>query len=134
MIYKPSQEDQALIYVKKCFERKQHLKIEPIQEAKTLPQNRYIWLICTIVGHDTGNDKQDIYDYWIDKFPTYNEIELFGETKLVRITLSQFSDVQARVFIDKIIIDATQEGHVIPDPKDKAALEAYNYYRKLGLL
>lgn len=134
MIYKPSQREQAITFIDKMFERKKWVKIEHIPEKKTINQVAYIWLIFTIIAEDTGNTKDDIYEYYLQKFPTFKEIEIHGETKRVRITLSQFTIEQATVFIDRVVIDGQQEGFVLPDPKDKEALDQYNYYRQKGLL
>lgn len=134
MIYKPSTNKEAHIFLDKCFERKKWVKIDYIPEAKTMNQVRYIWLVFTIIADDTGNEPQDIYEYYLDKFPVYKEITILGEEKKIRISLSQFSVEQASYFIDKVTIDGRQEGHVLPDPKDKAALEAYNYYRQKGMI
>jgi len=134
MIYKPSQREQAIIFIDKMFAKKKWIKIEHIPESKTMNQLRYIWLVFTIVADDTGNEPQDIYEYYLDRFPIYKEITILDEEKKIRISLSQFSIEQASYFIDKVVIDARQEGHVIPDPQDKAALEAYNYYKSKGLI
>lgn len=134
MIYKPSNSKEAHIFLDKCFERKRWLKIEPIPEAKTMNQLRYVWLVLTIIADDTGNIPQDIYEYYLDKFPTFKEIVIRGETNRIQISMSQFSIEQMSVFIDRVVIDGRQEGHVIPDPKDKKALEAYNYYKQKGLI
>lgn len=134
MIYKPSQEDQAIIFLKRCFEKKRYVKIEYIPEKKTISQNNYIWLVFTVIAEDTGNIAQDIYEYYLEKFPTYKEIDILGEIKSVRITLSQFSKEQTSIFIDRFTTDARVEGFVIPDPEDKAVLEQYQYYQQRGLL
>ena len=134
MIYKPSQRENAILFIDSMFGKKKWLKIEPIPEKKTLNQNNYLWLIFTVIGQDTGNESKDIYEMYLDKFPVYKEIEIHGETKNIRISLSQFTKEQTTVFIEKVIIDASQEGFIIPDPKDKEALEAYNYYKMKGIL
>ena len=110
------------------------MKIEPIPERKTLNQNNYIWLVFTIIAFDTGNQAKDIYEYYLERFPTYKEIQLFGNSESVRLTLSQFTKEQASVFIDRIVTDARQEGFVIPDLGEKEAIEAYNFYKQKGLI
>lgn len=134
MIYKPSQLEQAIIFLQKCADKKKWVKIDPIPEKKTVNQNSYIWLVFTIIGDDTGNTKDDIYMHYLDMFPIYKTIDINGEEKRIKVTLSKFTKEQTSYFIDKVVIDARQEGFVIPDPNDKAALEAYNYYRKKGML
>ena len=134
MIYRPSQKKQAINFIEKQFEKKKWLKIDPISEKKTLNQNNYLWLVFTIIAFDTGNQKEDIYQYYLDKFPTFKEININEDIKSIKISLSQFTVKQASLFIDKIVIDARQEGFNIPDPGEKEALEAYNFYRQKGFL
>jgi hypothetical protein len=134
MIYRPSQREQAITFIDKMFERKKWVKIEHIPEKKTLNQNSYLWLIFTIIAEDTGNTKEDIYEYYLEKFPTYKEIDIHGDQKRIKITLSQFTVEQATVFIDRVVIDGRQEGFVLPDPQDLEALNQYQYYRIKGIL
>ena len=134
MNYKPSDSEAAHLYLDKCFEKKRHVKIEPVAKAKTINQNNYLWLVFTIIADDTGNSPKDIYEYYLDRFAYYKDIDIHSEVKRVRISLSKFNQQQASDFIDRVVIDARQEGHVIPDPDDNRSLEAFNYYREKGLL
>lgn len=134
MIYKPSTREQAIIFIDKCFEKKKWIKIDPIPEAKTLNQLRYIWLVFTIIAEDTGNIPSDIYEYYLKKFPTFKEITVHDDNQRIIISMSKFTIEQMSLFIDRVVIDGRQEGHVIPEPSDKAALEAFNYYKSKGLL
>jgi serine/threonine protein kinase len=134
MIYNKNQFDSAILFIKKQFERNKSIKIEAVCEAKTLSQVRYTWLIFTILAQETGNNKEDIYQYFLTRFPTYSEIELFGAKQLIPISMSKFTDKQMSHFIDKIVTDARQEGYIIPEPDNKDALAAYNYYHEKGII
>lgn len=134
MIFKPSDRERAIKFIDNIFSKKKWIKIEHVAEARTLSQNSYLWLIFTHLGFETGSDKNDMYHYYLDKFPKFKEVEHLGETKLIRITLSGFSKDQNRVFIDEVATDARIEGFDVPDPEDKKALEMMNYYRQLGLI
>ena len=134
MIYRPTQLEQALIFLKKQFEKKKWVKIEAITEKKTLSQNNYIWLVFTVIAQDTGNQPKDIYQYYLEKFPTYREIDINGEKHNIVISLSGFTKEQTSVFIDCIVTDARQEGIEIPDPEDFKTKQMYEYYKERGLL
>jgi len=134
MIFKPSDKQRALLFLDKMIERRKPFKIEPITETKTLSQNSYLWLVFTHIAFETGNTKEDIYQYYLKKFPTFKEIEINGEIHQVQITLSKFDLMQCKVFIDNVTIDARQEGFDVPDPEDKKAVEMYNYYKQIGQL
>jgi hypothetical protein len=134
MIFLPSERDRAILYLDKLFERRKHVKIDPITESKTLSQNSYLWLVFTHVAFETGSNKDDMYLYWLNKFPKYKEITFQGEVCLVSISLSSFTKEQTSVFIDEVVTDARQEGFQVPDPEDKKALEMFQYYKNLGLI
>lgn len=134
MIFKPSDQERAIIYLKRLFEKKRHVKIEHITESKTISQNAYLWLVFTHIAFETGNDKNDIYYYYLDKYAPSKEIDLNGEINLVKISLSKMNKEQCSVFIEFIVTDARVEGFDIPDPGDKKTLEMYQYYKERGLL
>jgi len=134
MIYQPSKSTEAHAFLDKLFERKRWIKIEYIPEKRSLNQNNYMWLCFTIIGQDTGNTAQDIYEYYLEKFPTYKEIEFNGLSKRIKISSSQFTVEQMTVFIDLFTTDARQEGISLPDPKDLEELNQYQYYQQRGLL
>ncbi len=134
MVYKPSQRNEAIIFLDKMFEKNKWVKIDHIPQNKSLSQNNYLWLVFTVIAQDTGNSPQDIYEYYLEKFPVFKEIQIHGEEKSVRISLSSFNFDQCSTFIDRVVIDARSEGFIIPDPKDKEALDQYNYYKQRGIL
>ena len=108
--------------------------METIAEAKTLQQNKYVWLAFSIVAFDTGNNTNDIYEYYLDKFPVYRFIDINGESKQIKVTLSNMSKDELSGFIDRVVVDARREGYKIPDPKDLEAIEQYNFYKRKGLI
>ena len=135
MNFKPSEETQAITFLKGIFARDRSASIETITVTKTLSQNAYIWLVFTHIGFQVGSDKTSIYLCYLKKFPKFSEvIGIKGEIEIVALTLSQFSKEQMSVFIDEVVIDARTEGIEIPDPEDKKAIELYNWYKERGQL
>ena len=134
MIFKPSEKDRAIKHLDALFLKSKYVKIEHVPEAKTVSQNSYIWLVFTHLGFETGSNKVDMHDYYLDKFPRFKEIEHLGQSHQVRITIRGFSKEQMSSFIDEVVTDARMEGMDIPDPEDKKALDMLNYYRQKGLI
>lgn len=104
--------------------------------SKTISQNAYIWLVFTHIAFETGNNKDDIYGYYLDKFPTFKDIDLYGDSRAIKISMSNpdFNKEKMSAFIDKVVIDARQEGFDVPDPDDLKCKQMYDYYRNLGLI
>jgi hypothetical protein len=105
-----------------------------IKQVKTLSQNSYAWLVFTHVADETGNTKEDIYQYCLKKFPTFKSIELNGVIELIPVTLSGMDKEQASFFIDQFTIHFRSEGIDVPDPEDQKAKEMFEYYRMKGIL
>lgn len=102
--------------------------------AKTMSQNRYIWLVFTYIGQEIGYHSKEVYGIYLAKFPTYKTVYINGEERYSQITMSQFSKEQMTVFIDNVIIDASEYVPNIPDPNSLEALNMYNHYREKGLI
>lgn len=134
MIFKSHEKERALIFLGKTFEKKRSVKIEHVTVSKTLSQNAYCWLVFTHIAAETGNTKDDIYKYYLDRFPYFKEIEIHGEISQVQISLSKFTKEQAIDFINNFTVDARQEGFDVPDPEDKKAIDMYNYYKERGMI
>ncbi|MFX1295602.1 MAG: hypothetical protein ACFFD2_12225 [Promethearchaeota archaeon] len=134
MIFKPTEQERAHKYLDNLFTKNRWIKIEHITESKTISQNNYAWLIFTHIAFSTGNNKDDIYQYYLDKFKTYKTIDINGTETNVIITMSKFTKEQMSRFIDNIVIDARQEGFDIPDSEDLKCREMYDYYKKLGMI
>jgi hypothetical protein len=134
MIFNYSEIDRATLYLKKLFERGRKAKIEAVTQSKTLSQNSYSWLVFTHIGNETGNTKEDIYQFCLKSFPTTKEIDLNGIVELIPVTLSGMTKEQTSHFIDQFTIFFGSEGYSIPDPEDIKTLEMYNYYKEKGML
>ena len=136
MIFHPTDLElqRANIYLKAIFEKGKKAKIEPIAGVKTISQNSYIWLVFTHIGAETGNTKEDIYQFCLKEFPVFKEIIICDELELIPVTLSGFSKEQTSHFIDQVVTYFRVEGYDIPDPEDIRCQQMYQYYRDRGLL
>lgn len=105
-----------------------------IKRKRSLSANAYFWLCITIGSEETGNDKMDLYYYFLDKYPTTKEIEVSDEIHLVPISSSAFNITQMRVLTDNVRRELSMMGIPTPDADSDKAIEAYNYYREHGKL
>ena len=132
MIYKSSQRIQAINFIDKHFDNKSNIEIKVYRKKKSLSQNAYIWLLCTHIGSETGNTKEDIYRYLIDEYAPLKTIYIDGKETYVKLTLSDFDKNQAMEFINNIIIGFIE--YDLPDPQDVKCLQMYEYYKEKGVL
>ena len=134
MTFTPTKYNECKKYVLELMAKNKVIEVKPTREKKTLSQNNYIWLVFTHIGYETGNTKDDMYKYFLDKFPFFKTIYVGGTEANIQLTLSAFSKEQTSFFIESLTADARIEGFDVPDPEDKKAADMYNYYRELGYL
>jgi hypothetical protein len=134
MIFKPNESEAAKKEVERLAEKGRYVKVDYVKRSKTLSQNAYLWLVFTHIAYETGNTKEDIYQYYLERFPIWKTIYVGNIEAMVRETLSGFDKERASGFIDLVVIDARQEGFNIPDPEDLKARQMVDYYREKGLM
>jgi len=129
-------EKEAFIHVIQETEIKQNYRAEfsKIVRKRSLSANAYFWLCITIGSQETGNDKMDLYYYFLDRYPTTKEVEIDGRICLFPISSSAFNVTQMRILTDNVRRELSMMGIATPDPDSERALEAYNYYRDKGLI
>lgn len=134
MIFHPSDRNRLNLYVTNQFDRGKTLKVEIVTTSKTLSQNAYCWLVFTHIGQETGNTKEDVYQFCLKQFPVFKEIELNGIIDVIPVTLSKMDKDQVSHFIDEFVTFFRSEGYDVPDPEDSKSVEMYNYYKQKGLI
>ena len=83
--------------------------VAPHKSSRSLEQNAYMWLLLTVIGDFTGYTKDDLYDYYIEKFAPIKVVDAFGETKPTRITSSRMDVEQMTTFLRQIEAHATTD-------------------------
>lgn len=134
MVFHPKEIDRLNAYISKLFERGKSVKVEPITTSKTLSQVGYAWLCFTVIGEETGNTKDDIYQFCLKKFPVFKSIEINGLIQLVPKTMSGFDKEEMSHFTEEFTVYFRSEGISIPDPDDKLALDQFNFYKERGII
>lgn len=95
------------------------VSITKIREIRTFDQNRLYWLWIACICQETGNDKDDMHEYFKKYFLGYSDKEMFGNTiRKVRST-SDLDTKQFTDYLEKIKTWASRElGIILPDPND----------------
>ena len=99
------------------------------RKVRTISQNRLerLWLAC--IADETGNDPNELHDYFKGKWIEPKEVILFGEKKLIYST-RDLNTIQFKNFLDKIQVFASAElGIILPIPEDKSWDQFYESYR-----
>ena len=95
---------------------------------RSIPQNSLLWLWLTAIEHETGNDRNDLHEFFKAKFLQPEQVELFGTT-LNKYSTTNLNTVQFKYYLDKIQQFASAELAItLPDPEDKYWEDFYKYY------
>lgn len=106
-----------------------YFELSKRNRVRTLSQNRLerLWLAC--IEAETGNDSNDLHDYFKRKWIEPKEVLIFGEKEL-RYSTRDLNTVQFKQFLDKIQVFANAElGIQLPQPTDKNWDAFYETFR-----
>ena len=96
---------------------------------RTISQNSLYWLWLTCIAFETGNDKDDLHDYFKKKYLEPENSKLFGETFL-RWSTRDLTTNMFKYYLDKIHEFALTELSItLPNPEDLRWEEFYDYYK-----
>ena len=92
-------------------------------------QNRLMWLWLTCIADETGNDKQDVHDYYCMKFLT-RTVAINGREERAVTGTSGLTTEAMTDFLNRVQADAASElGIRLPSPDDEAWAAFEEYYK-----
>lgn len=105
------------------------LKIEHKEQKRSLSQNRLMWLWFACVEHETGQNKQDVHDYYCNMF-LYRNVEINRRNVQITGGTSKLNTSQFKNFLNRVQEDVIVEfGIRLPNPEDLYFEEFENYYK-----
>ena len=105
------------------------VKIERYTEPRTLPQNALMWMWFTCIERETGTDKQDVHDYYCNRF-LRRKTFIKGREMTIAGSTSKLNTLQMTDFLNKVQADAATElGITLPLPQDRYYNEFINEYK-----
>lgn len=88
-------------------------------EKRTLPQNRlyYLWLNC--ISAETGNEVEDLHEYFKTKFLGVRYRIIYGEGITTPLTTTDLTTEQFTDYLEKVQRwSNTEQGIILPNPND----------------
>lgn len=106
------------------------LSAKRVTQKRSINQNNLMWMWIACVSMETGQDKNDIYDYYRQKFLS-RTIEINGKTAVVTSGTSALDTVAMTHFLNQMQADVSVEfGIKLPTPQDLYWEEFQNYYKR----
>ena len=118
----------AISYIEKLKDGKRYdVSISQHRNKRSVPQNRlyFLWLNC--ISAETGNEVEDLHDYFKDHFLT-RRVVVFGEERNGGTT-TKLNTAEFTAFLDKVQQFAAGEGIILPNPEDLYFEQFYQQYK-----
>ena len=119
----------AISYIQKLQEGKQYnISISLKREKRSIQQNRlyHLWLNC--ISAETGNEVEDLHDYFKGRFLA-RRVVVFGEERNAAISTTKLNTAEFTAFLDKVQQFAANEGIILPNPEDLYFEQFYQQYK-----
>ena len=92
--------------------------VEETKSGRSAQQNRLYWKWIGIIARDTGNDAEDLHEYFKQKFLTPRTVEI-GEEFHEVYTTKRLKVADMREYLDRISAFANGYGIYLPHPEDQ---------------
>jgi len=121
--------EMILAFIKRLDLKKEYtIEITKKRIKRTLSQNNLYWLWLCCIEFETGNDRNDLHDYFKRRYLMPETIEVFNEEQ-IRYSTKHLNTLQFKTYLDKIQVFASTElGIHLPDPDDKRWEDFYSFY------
>ena len=130
MIFEKNQKIEAIKFIDNLFAQDKRVTIVITKEKRTLDQNKLYWLWLSCIAKETGNDKDDLHEYFIYKYLNPELVQVFEKMIYKRLSTTQLDTKQFTEYLNKIQVFANTELAIeLPNPEDKKFAEFYEYYK-----
>lgn len=122
--------EMAIAFIKRLDLKKVYtVDVTERRIKRTLSQNNLYFLWLTCISHETGNDKDDLHEYFKEKYITPIGKYVFDKMIEIRST-TDLNTVQFKYLLDQVQYFASTELAItLPDPDDLRWSEFYDYYK-----
>jgi hypothetical protein len=102
--------------------------------SRTLNQNKLYWLWITCISEETGNEKNDLHEFFKNSFLSKENLTLKFDSKQFffekRISTVDLNKIQFMEYLNKIQIFALTELSIkLPLPEEQIYAEFAEYYQ-----
>ena len=130
MIFDKFHKIEAVEFVFSLFAQDKRVTIVITKEKRTLDQNNLYWLWLSCIAKETGNDKDDLHEYFIYKYLNPELVQVFEKMIYKRLSTSTLDTKQFTGYLNKIQVFANTELAIeLPNPEDLKFAEFYEHYK-----
>jgi hypothetical protein len=91
------------------FDPAYQVTIEEYAPTRNAQQNRRYWLLLSLMGKHTGHDRDELHDFFKEKFLGTREIVVAGERAIIRPSTRRLKTKEFAEYMDKVENFAIEE-------------------------
>lgn len=120
-VTKPQDKRAVMAYLDRLPEGKTYnVTIVRHRERRTVDQNSLLWLWVNCISDETGQDKDDLHEYFKQKFLGFDTKTLWGVQVFKSVSTASLDTLQFTQYLERIRAFAAAElGIELPDPQDQ---------------
>lgn len=109
--------------------KRQVFELKRIIIKRTLSQNSLYWMWLSCISEETGNDKNNLHDYYRESFLPKKEVVIFTESRMKPKSTTELDTSEFTVYLEKIRIHAAEWNVILPLPEEQGFIEFYSKYK-----
>lgn len=95
---------------------------------RTIPQNRLYWMWLRCIHAETGNDPEDLHEYFKGRYGMFNLKPMFGDQVKIPVHTPDMDTKEFSDYLEKIRVQMIEEGVYLPQPGEHGWAEFYAQY------
>lgn len=102
------------LYVGTLEAQKVEVIVKKVKKNRSLKSNNYYWTFISLIEAETGNSKEDLHNYFKNKYLSHRTGYLNGKEIMLPPTTTNLTTVEMSEYIQKISLEC---GITAPDPE-----------------
>lgn len=94
------------------------ISIRKYRKIRSMRQNRLYWMWLNIISDETGQDTDDLHQYFKGEFLGYDTRDIFGRPTAIPISTTGLSTQKFTDYLESIKAFAAQWKIILPEPQD----------------
>ena len=90
-------------YIKQLPDGQYRVEIDKFRISRSNQQNKLYWAYLRLCEEETGNDANDLHDYFKRKFLPPQFKEIMGETIKLPASTTRLNKTEFGIYLDKIV-------------------------------
>lgn len=122
--------DKVTAYLSKLKDGREYtVTITPKRVRRSIDQNSLYWLWIACLSDETGNDRDDLHEFFKRKFLGVEAHDIFGEVVKRSRSTTTCSTAEFTIYLNKVqAFAASEAGVILPLPEDKYFEDFMNSY------